>query len=911
MRWRRDGLSARARRKWFWLLLLACLVALVAITVGITGYSISWTTQSFAGISSAAAAWLPSAAGGGGDSSMDGSASSSGLEHPASFLLGIAGDRAAGSSAAVQSAGSKSTDADEAAVVGQLHDGQKAAPESVGSNGSGTSAGHTSSADGNTSAGLDREEGSRDTSTGNDSPTSSDISESRTDGGTTGSTHTDVPDLPPADLSHLPPEIAVRCAGTVGDWCGRYLMQKPIPGKPQPPGSKRCPQDCNGVGVCQADFGYCLCPAGWTGEGCMERLLRPCTKGFRTEGSVPRGGSFPLSEEGWTPSRCAGVCDEERGDCYCNGTMGRIPAPEGSPPGTPPIRVGRPATWCWPKHDENGNEPQWVKAHAVDNELIWGPEGWCEAENPKHKCPCVIDGLTGPNCDIVIERACANQCSARGECLSGFCKCAYGWYGHDCGQRRADVPHGQDMTAERPWLKPYAKNPAAAEPPPKERLRPLIYVYDLPSDFNTRLLQYRGDQRLGFYRRWTEAAGNATLIADSMYLVETLFHEMLLQSQHRTFDMEEADYFYAPVYVNLYVRPVHGWADGPWFNSVGGPRVMHASNMMLQAKRWIEAAHPKSWRRRGGRDHIWLSPNDEGGCWVPNELWQGVILSHWGRLDDNPFSNSAYGPDNYSQPHTDEWQPQDWRRNYLEPSQHPCFDPRKDLLIPFVHKPKAYRQSPLQGAPPRERTILLFFRGDVGKYRLPNYSRGIRQKMHRLCNEYDWKEKYNIRIGAYDDDRDLTYGELMASSKFGLVAPGDGWASRLEDSLLHGTIPVIIQDGVAEKLYGLIDYAAISVRIAEADIERVPEILLAIPDERIAEMQGNIAKVWHRLQYGSVPLFNEHLHWQTEENDRLEGHGRQPPASMPEAFKGNLAQDDAFSTVVQWLYARMDVVHGI
>ena len=50
---------------------------------------------------------------------------------------------------------------------------------------------------------------------------------------------------------------------------------------------------------------------------------------------------------------------------------------------------------------------------------------------------------------------------------------------------------------------------------------------------------------------------------------------------------------------------------------------------------------------------------------------------------------------------------------------------------------------------------------------------------------------------------------------------GDGWASRLEDSLLHGTIPVIIQDGVAEKFYGLVDFAAISVRIAEADIERV------------------------------------------------------------------------------------------
>ena len=29
----------------------------------------------------------------------------------------------------------------------------------------------------------------------------------------------------------------------------------------------------------------------------------------------------------------AGVCDEDLAICYCNGTLGRIPAPEGSPPG--------------------------------------------------------------------------------------------------------------------------------------------------------------------------------------------------------------------------------------------------------------------------------------------------------------------------------------------------------------------------------------------------------------------------------------------------------------------------------------------------------------------------------------------------------------------------------------------------
>ncbi len=50
---------------------------------------------------------------------------------------------------------------------------------------------------------------------------------------------------------------------------------------------------------------------------------------------------------------------------------------------------------------------------------------------------------------------------------------------------------------------------------------------------------------------------------------------------------------------------------------------------------------------------------------------------------------------------------------------------------------------------------------------------------------------------------------------------GDGWASRLEDSMLHGAVPVLVQDGVAEKFHGVIDYAAVSVRIAEADLEKV------------------------------------------------------------------------------------------
>ena len=39
------------------------------------------------------------------------------------------------------------------------------------------------------------------------------------------------------------------------------------------------------------------------------------------------------------------------------------------------------------------------------------------------------------------------------------------------------------------------------------------------------------------------------------------------QSEHRTLDIEEADLFYVPVYVNLYMWPIFGWSDGPWWHS--------------------------------------------------------------------------------------------------------------------------------------------------------------------------------------------------------------------------------------------------------------------------------------------------------------------------------------------------------
>jgi hypothetical protein len=60
--------------------------------------------------------------------------------------------------------------------------------------------------------------------------------------------------------------------------------------------------------------------------------------------------------------------------------------------------------------------------------------------------------------------------------------------------------------------------------------------------------------------------------------------------------------------------------------------------------------------------------------------------------------------------------------------------PAQDLLIPCMEEPHALRHSPLMGAPPLKRDILLFLRGDVGIYRKPWCGRYfITKKIHPAC----------------------------------------------------------------------------------------------------------------------------------------------------------------------------------
>lgn len=74
---------------------------------------------------------------------------------------------------------------------------------------------------------------------------------------------------------------------------------------------------------------------------------------------------------------------------------------------------------------------------------------------------------------------------------------------------------------------------------------------------------------------------------------------------------------------------------------------------------------------------------------------------------------------------------------------------------------------------------------------------GIRQK---LAEEFGSSPDKDGNLGKQHQNdvvvtplRSENYHEELASSVFCGVFPGDGWSGRMEDSILQGCVPVIIQ----------------------------------------------------------------------------------------------------------------------
>jgi hypothetical protein len=96
-----------------------------------------------------------------------------------------------------------------------------------------------------------------------------------------------------------------------------------------------------------------------------------------------------------------------------------------------------------------------------------------------------------------------------------------------------------------------------------------------------------------------------------------------------------------------------------------------------------------------------------------------------------------------------------------------------------------------------------------------------------------------------------SYNRDYTLSKFCLAPPGGGWGKRGVLAALMGCVPVVIGDWQYQPWEPHIPWDSYSVRLAEADIPRLPGILAAVSEEEVEAKRVSAAGVcWAAHELG-------------------------------------------------------------
>ncbi|KAI3973582.1 hypothetical protein MKW92_033308 [Papaver armeniacum] len=609
----------------------------------------------------------------------------------------------------------------------------------------------------------------------------------------------------------------------------------------------------------------------FTGEGCTEKLEMKCN----------RPGTPELPYGSWIVSICPTYCDTTRAMCFCGEGTKYPNRPVG---GTCGFQVNQPSKPSGPKSTD------WAKAD-LDNILTTNSSkpGWCNVDPKeayalqvkfKEECYCKYDGISGRFCEVPVLSVCINQCSGRGVCHGGFCHFFSSIHEWPKWLRPSvvDIPDNSHLTKALLGIKATLK-----------KKKPLIYVYDLPPEFNSHLIEGRHWKFECVNRVYNDL--NATVWTNQLYGSQMALFESMLASPYRTLNGDEADYFFVPVLDSCIITRAN---DAPHLSIKEhmGLRSSLTLDFYKKAYDHIVEQYP-FWNQSSGRDHIWSFSWDEGACYAPKEIWNSMMLVHWGNTNSkHNHSTTAYWGDNWDPI------PSSIRGN------HPCYDPEKDLVLPAWKKPDpdSLRLN-FFARSLNERKNLFYFNGNLGSSyekgrREPRYSMGIRQK---LAEEFGSTPDRNGKFGRQRADdvvvtpvRSVHYHKELSSSIFCGVLPGDGWSGRMEDSVLHGCIPVIIQDGIFLPYENVLNYQSFSIRISEDKIPDLIKILRGFNEAEVEFMLENVKRIWQRFLYRDSVLL------EAERQKTTFGHVEDWAIEFL-----RLIEDDVFSTFIQVLHYKL------
>ncbi|KAI3838921.1 hypothetical protein MKX03_002697 [Papaver bracteatum] len=269
-------------------------------------------------------------------------------------------------------------------------------------------------------------------------------------------------------------------------------------------------------------------------------------------------------------------------------------------------------------------------------------------------------------------------------------------------------------------------------------------------------------------------------------------------------DPKKAHLFYMPfsscmLQLTLYVRDSH-----------------KRNNLADYLKKYVDMLATKYpfWNRTGGRDHFLVACHD----WAPFETRHHMDNCIKVLCNTNAARDFKIG---------------------------------KDLTLPEAQIRKV--EDPLRdlgGKPSSKRSILAFFAGQMHGYLRP------------ILLRY-WKNDPDMKI--YGEiprlNNKMNYAQHMKSSKYCICARGyEVNSPRVVEAIFYECVPVIISDNYVPPFFEVLDWEAFAVFVAEDDIPKLKDILLAIPEKKYREMHKRVKKLQQHFLWHSKPVKYDIFH---------------------------------------------------
>lgn len=109
--------------------------------------------------------------------------------------------------------------------------------------------------------------------------------------------------------------------------------------------------------------------------------------------------------------------------------------------------------------------------------------------------------------------------------------------------------------------------------------------------------------------------------------------------------------------------------------------------------------------------------------------------------------------------------------------------------------------------------------------------------------------------------RTLSYPQHMKSSKYCICPMGyEVNSPRIVEAIYYECVPVIIADNFVPPLNDVLNWGAFSVVLAEKDIPKLKETLLAIPMKKYLAMQTNVKMLQKHFLWNAKPVRYDLFH---------------------------------------------------